>query len=89
MAVTHDRVSVTDSATLLSDASNDRAGHSVLVQNVTATTVYLGGEGVTDSDYGVALTQNSDVSIDLQQGEKLYGIVTTGSVTLNVLRAGN
>lgn len=90
MAVTHNIVTVGTTATVISTAANDRDGHSVLVQNPSASTVvYIGGAGVTTSSYGVALAGGSDISIDLQQGEILYGVVASSTQAVNVLRAGN
>ncbi len=90
MAVTHNIVSVGTTATVISTAANDRDGHSVCVQNPSAsTTVYIGGTGVTTTDYGVALAGGADISIDLLQGEILYGVVASSTQSVNVLRAGN
>lgn len=90
MAVTHSIVSVGTTATVISTAANDRDGHAVCVQNPSSsTTVYIGGTGVTTTDYGVALAGGADISIDLLQGEILYGIVASSTQNVNVLRAGN
>ncbi len=90
MAVTHNIVSVGATATIISNAGNDRDGHSVLVQNPSeSVTVYIGGAGVTTTSYGVALAGGADISIDLLQGEVLYGVVASSTQNVNVLRAGN
>jgi hypothetical protein len=90
VAVTHNIVSVGATATIISNAENDRDGHSVLVQNPSASvTVYIGGAGVTTASYGVALAGGADISIDLLQGEVLYGVVASSTQNVNVLRAGN
>lgn len=90
MAVTHSIVSVGTTATVISTAANDRDGHSVLIQNPSeSTTVYVGGTGVTTSSYGVALAGGADISIDLLQGEIVYGVVASSTQNVNVLRAGN
>jgi hypothetical protein len=90
MAVTHNIVAIGTTATVISTAAGDRDGHSVLVQNPSASvTVYIGGEGVTTSSYGVALAGGADMSIDLLQNEVLYGVVASSTQNVNVLRAGN
>jgi len=90
MAVTHNIVSIGTTATVISTAVNDRDGHSVLVQNPSvSTTVYIGGAGVTTTAYGVALAGGGDMSIDLLQGEILFGVVASSTQNVNVLRAGN
>jgi hypothetical protein len=90
MAVTHNIVSIGTTATVISTAAGDRDGHSVLVQNPSSSViVYIGGEGVTTSSYGVSLAGGSDISVDLLQGEILYGVVASSTQNVNVLRAGN
>lgn len=90
MAVTHNIVTVGTTATVISSAANDRDGHSVLIQNPSAsTTVFIGGAGVTTASFGVALAGGSDMSIDLLQGEVVFGIVASSTQVVNVLRAGN
>lgn len=90
MAVTHSIVTVGITATVISTAANDRDGHSVLIQNPSeSTTVFIGGTGVTTTSYGVALAGGADISIDLLQGEVVFGIVAANTQAVNVLRAGN
>lgn len=90
MAVTHNIVSVGTTATAISSAVSDRDGHSVLIQNPSeSVVVYIGGTGVTTASYGVALAGGADISIDLQQGEILFGVVASSTQNVNVLRAGN
>lgn len=90
MAIDHERVSVGTSATTLGNAARDRDGFTVNVQNPTGSgaTVYLGGSDVSTSDYGYSLAAGSEVAVDLLQGEALYGIVASGTLTVNVLRIG-
>lgn len=90
MAVTHNIVSIGTTATTISSAVSDRDGHSVLIQNPSeSVTVFIGGTGVTTTSFGVALAGGADISIDLQQGEILFGIVAASTQNVNVLRAGN
>lgn len=89
MSLSHERVSVGTTATQLSSNYSGKDGQTVSVQNPSTTvTVYLGGEGVTTSSYGYALGVVSDMSIDLQDGEKLYAVVASSTQTVNVLRQG-
>jgi hypothetical protein len=89
MAVNHAQVSVGTTATLLSSASAGRNGQTVLVQNPTGgVNVYLGGVGVTTSSYGYLLQAGSAFAIDLADAEGLYGVVTTGTQAVGVLRQG-
>lgn len=89
MSLAHERVSVGTTATQLSSNYAGKDGQTVSVQNPSSSvTVYLGGEGVTTSSYGYALGVLSDMSIDLQDGEKLYAVVASSTLTVNVLRQG-
>ena len=89
MSLAHERVSVGTTATQLSSNYSGKDGQTVSVQNPSASvTVYLGGEGVTTTSYGFALGVLSDMSIDLQDGEKLYAVVASSTLTVNVLRQG-
>jgi hypothetical protein len=89
MSLAHERVSVGTTATQLSSNYSGKDGQTVSVQNPSTTvTVYLGGEGVTTTSYGYALGVVSDMSIDLQDGEKLYAVVASSTQTVSVLRQG-
>ena len=89
MPVSHNRVSVDTTATKLTNDFDGRDGQTINVQNPSAsTTVYLGGEGVTTTDYGYALGGGTSFSIELQTGEKLYAVVASSTQTVNVLRQG-
>lgn len=91
MAVTHAHVSVGDDPTIVAAPTTtyhgprDRVG--VSVQNIGSAPVYLGGSGVTTSSYGYRLDAGSSMSIDLEFGDVLYGIVATGTNTVAVLRS--
>jgi len=50
--------------------------------------VYLGGDGVTTSAYGYLLKADSSFSIELQDDEKLYAVVTSSTQTVNIIRQG-
>ena len=89
MAVEAAAVSVTTTATLLSVTESDYVGGAAYAVTVPSggSTVYLGGSGVTTGQ-GFPLTAGNTVSMDLDKGEALYGIVGAGSQTVNVLRQG-
>lgn len=81
-------MSVGTSETELTGTQTDStAGQSLVVQNRGAADVFVGGTGVTTST-GFKLAAGDSVSLDLGQGEKLFGIVATGTVTCHILRAG-
>jgi hypothetical protein len=89
MAITHQRVSVGTTATQISSNYAGKDGQTVSVQNPTGgATVYLGGEGVTTTAYGVELAAGAAFTIEMQDGEKLYGVVAASTQTVNVIRQG-
>lgn len=89
MAVTSAQVSVGTTATELSAADTDtRLGQTLIVKNASAATaVFLGGSGVTTST-GLSLAAAATVTVELGQGEELYGIVAAATETVHVLRTG-
>lgn len=89
MAVGHERVSVGVTATVVGDAGRDRDGFTLIVQNPAGgASVFLGGPGVTTTDYGYEVVSGGDVGVELLQGEELYAVVASGTVTVNTLRVG-
>jgi hypothetical protein len=72
-------IAVQTTATLLSTGG---AGdlHTVVVRNDSGTSIFLGGSGVTAAT-GMALPTASTFTMDLANGDDLYGI--TAAVPLN------
>lgn len=90
MAVTHQRVSVGTTATKLTLDNDGKDGQTVNVQNpVGGADVYLGGEGVTTTSYGYLLLAGGSFSIQLDDDEKLYGVVASSTQTVNIIRQGS
>lgn len=97
MAIAHARPVVGTTAVDLVSSVPDRVGFSnpsgvargIIVQNPAGgSTVYLGGPGVTSTSYGYALAAGADYANDLQPDDALFGVVASGSVTVNVLHTG-
>ena len=96
MAIKHASATVAATATDLVTAVADRTGHSdagrtsrtVLVQNNSAVTVYLGGPGVTSTSYGYALAAGAEWAGELQPDDVLFGAVASGTAAVNVLHLG-
>jgi hypothetical protein len=89
MAITAASVSVGTTAVLLSAGEGDaQVGSSVAVAVPSGgSTVYLGDNTVT-SAAGFPLAAGSSFSVDLNQGESLYGVTASGTQAVNVLRQG-
>jgi hypothetical protein len=89
MAILHERVSIGITPTQVSSNFAGKDGQTVSVQNPTGgATVYLGGEGVTTTSYGFELVEDVTFTIEMQNGEKLYGVVASSTQTVNVIRQG-
>ena len=89
MPVSHNRITVTTTATKLTNDFDGRDGQTINVQNPSGgADIFLGGATVTSSDYGYLLKTNTSFSIELQDDEKLYAIVASGTQVVNVIRQG-
>lgn len=87
MAVSTAAVSAATSATALHAIDADLSG--IEVQNVGASTVYVGGSDVTTANgYPVAAGASWYPPQPLAAGERVYGIVASGTVEVRVLRLG-
>ena len=65
------------------------SGMDVTIQNVHASAiVYIGGEGVTSSDYGYRLSPGAAWSVELPGQDGLYAITNTNGSSIAVLTTG-
>lgn len=85
--IRHRAVTVGTTATSLSPLVDDSSGIvSIAVQNPSGgVTVYLGGPGVTSSDYGYALATGKEIALDVPADKPLYAAVATGTQAVTVL----
>jgi hypothetical protein len=74
------------SATLLSPVGT-HSGIDITIQNVHATAiVYIGGIGVTSSNYGYRISPSNAWSIELSGNDELYAITNTNGSQVAVLK---
>lgn len=84
----------THSLTTLSNTAATRltpvglhSGMDVTIQNVHASAiVYIGGEGVTSSDYGYRLSPDTAWSVELAGKDALYAITNTNGSAVAILK---
>lgn len=89
MSIRHARVVVGTTPTLVSTMPALNPPGHLIVQNTGASSVYLGANDVSTTSYGYELKANTELKIDrILLSELLYGVVTTGTVTINVLTQG-
>lgn len=87
MAVSAAQVTVTTSATALNTAST--SGQWLVIANQAGAAVFLGPSNVTTATgLSVAASSTLATTVFLAPGEVLYGIVTTGTQVVHVLRTG-
>ena len=65
------------------------SGLDITLQNVNAAGyIYVGGEGVTSSNYGFRILPNHSISFELPGYDSLYAIASTTSMSVAVLSIG-
>lgn len=75
-------------ATLLTPFGS-HSGLDITLQNVNASGyIYVGGEGVTSSNYGFRILPNHSISFELPGYDSLYAIASTTSMSVAVLSIG-
>lgn len=88
MAFQPARVTVTTTATLLTEAPDDYIkGQTVLVRNRGSASIFVGGPDVTADD-GFEVQADELLSVDVDVDERLYGITASGTVLCHVLNGG-
>jgi hypothetical protein len=64
------------------------SGMDITLQNVNDSGyIYIGGEGVTSSNYGFRIMPNHSFSIELNGNDAIYAIASTNGLSLAVLKA--
>ena len=65
------------------------SGMDITIQNVNSSGyIYLGGEGVTSSDYGYRLSPNSAISFELPGSDSMYAIAGGSDLKVAVIKTG-
>jgi len=65
------------------------SGMDITIQNIHESAyVYVGGEGVTASDYGYRISPGAAFSIELPGQDALYAISTVNSSKVAILQTG-
>ena len=65
------------------------SGLDVTIQNVNASGyIYIGGEGVTSTNYGYRISPNHAISFELPGSDSLYAIASTTSMSVAVISIG-
>jgi hypothetical protein len=82
MAVTHAIIELNDTTPTAVTVTGNHAGRDVTIQNNSSTAyVYLGGEGVSTTNYGYRISPNSAWSVELRAKDVIYAV---SSITSDV-----
>lgn len=87
MATQHGLTALSNVTATLVTTPGIHSGADVTIQNVDETAiVYLGGEGVTSTDYGFKLTAGAAWSVELSSNDHIYAISDTDDSKVAVLK---
>jgi hypothetical protein len=83
----HSLTTLSSSSATLLTPSGIHSGMDITIQNTDTTAiVYIGGEGVTSSNYGYRISPNHAWSIELSGRDSLYAISNTNGSNIAVLK---
>jgi hypothetical protein len=91
MAISHARVAINATTPVQVTPADDAAKMSctIQVQNLGSEAVYLGGENLTATSYGVSIVAGGAVTIDnLSPKDEVYALSASGSSYVAVLKVG-
>ena len=82
----HSLTTLSNTTATLLTPNGTHSGLDITVQNVHASAiVYIGGEGVTSSNYGYRLSPDTAWSVELAGKDALYAITNTNGSSVAVL----
>jgi molybdopterin biosynthesis enzyme MoaB len=87
MATVHDTITLTTSGTAYEILPvREGNGRDVTIQNNNASAiVYIGGTGVTTSDYGFKILPNAAISFELDGTDNIWAVSGTNAATVNTM----
>lgn len=84
---THSLTTLSNSTATRLTPSGLHSGMDITIQNVhDSAIVYIGGEGVSSSNYGFRLNAGSAISFELPGRDALYAISNTNNSKVAVLK---
>lgn len=86
---THSTTTLTSSSATLVSPLGIHSGVDITIQNLDSEAyVYLGGEGVTTSDFGFRIAPATAVSFELPGKDALYAVSSVNGSQVAVLKTG-
>jgi hypothetical protein len=69
--------------------NGDHSGMDITLQNVNPSGyIYVGGEGVTGSNYGYRISPNHSIAFELPGYDALYALSSQADMNLAILQTG-
>ena len=91
MSLTHARISINDTTPVPVTEVGSEAGMNLtlMVQNLGESAVYLGGQDLSQTSYGVSVVPGGAVTIDnLSRKDDVYALSSSGASYVAVLTVG-
>ena len=86
MSTLHNLYTVGTTEAVLVSQTDRNSNRDITIQNANASGyVYVGGEGVTNSDYGYRLLPDHAISFELEGQDKLYVIASASNMKVAVI----
>ena len=84
---THNLITLSSSTATRLTPNGTHSGFDITLQNVHASAyIYIGGEGVTSSNYGYRIAPGHAISWELPGTDALYAITDTNNSKIAVLK---
>jgi hypothetical protein len=85
----HSLTTLSNSTATRLTPDGQHSGLDLTIQNVHASAmVYVGGEGVTSTDYGFRISPNNAISFSLLSNDAMYAITDTNGSKIAVIKVG-
>jgi hypothetical protein len=85
----HSLTTVSNSSATLLTPPGAHSGMDITLQNVNPSGyIYVGGEGVTSSNYGFRIMPNHSISFELASNDALYAISSANSMNVAIVQIG-
>ena len=87
MATAHSLVTLSNSSATRLTPPGAHGGMDITLQNVNASGyIYIGGDGVTSSNYGFRIMPNHSISFELASNDALYAISSTSAMNVAMIQ---
>jgi len=83
----HAKIVLSDSAAIALTPIGTHSGMDITIQNIDSSAyVYIGGEGVSASNFGYRISPNHAISFELPGRDDLYAISDTNESEIAVIK---